>query len=220
MGRLIGGEAHAAIGDRRVGAVEGHRLAGPEALHELERLLELLDAVLAREPDGLELRLAVADGHADVEPPVADVVEGGDILGDLHGIQHGQEQHRGLEPHRSGLGGQAGEDREGLRPHRRVRDEVLADGHPRKAHAGRGAHHGDGLVDDARGAAVRGTPERRQVKADLHGDSGADDDKGPSASLERAAAPLNVRQVRLGGRGPLRLASGPFSSPGLRFPCH
>jgi hypothetical protein len=31
---------------------------------------------------------------------------------------------------------------------------------------------GDGLVDDARGAAIRGTPERRQVKPDLHGDSG------------------------------------------------
>ena len=38
-------------------------------------------------------------------------------------------------------------------------------------------------------------------------------DKGPSASLARAAHALNVQQVRLGQRRPRRLASGPFSPP-------
>src|SRR2546422_10709980 len=37
-------------------------------------------------------------------------------------------------------------------------------------------------------------------------------EKGPSASLASAAAPLNVQRVRLGGRGARRLASGPFSA--------
>ena len=43
-------------------------------------------------------------------------------------------------------------------------------------------------------------------------------DKGPSASLARAAHALNVQQVRLGQRGPRRLASGPFSPPAPAAP--
>ena len=52
-----------------------------------ERFLELGHAVLAPEPGRLQLALAIADRDADVEPSVGDVVEGGHVLGDVHGVQ-------------------------------------------------------------------------------------------------------------------------------------
>ena len=150
--------------------MEGHGFARPEALHELRATPPaLVRGPTRREPDDLELRLAVADGHADVEPPMADVVEGGDILGDLHGIQHGQEQHRGLEPHRPVSG--ARRARIGKGCGHTVGCETKCwpmDTHEKPMRDAAATTRG--LVDDARGAAVGGAPERRQVKADPHGD--------------------------------------------------
>jgi hypothetical protein len=165
---LVGREAQSPPGDRGVSPLERDLLARPETLHDRERLLELGHAVLPAEPDQLELLLAVADGHAHVETAVAEVVECNYVLGDLDRVEHRQQENRGLQAHPAGLGREPGEHRERLGPYRRVRDEMLADGNPREAHAGGGGHHLHGLVEDAGGPAVGGTPEWREVEPDLH----------------------------------------------------
>ena len=91
MRRLVGREAHARRAHASVGAAGGDGLTRPEALHQAERLLQLGHPVLPTEADRLELLLAVADGHADVEPAVADMIEGCDVLGDLHGVKDGKQ---------------------------------------------------------------------------------------------------------------------------------
>ena len=168
MRALEGHESHSPVGDTRVAALERHRLTRPQPLHDLQRFLELRHAIRARQPDRLQLLLAIADGHAHVEATVRDVVEGGHVLGDVDGLHERQEQDRGLETHAAGLRGQARQHGERLRPHRGMREQMMAHRHPPIAHARGGGGDLDRLVDDLRRRAIGRAPERREVKPDLH----------------------------------------------------
>ena len=77
-----------------------------------------------------------------------------------------QQQHRGLEPHRAGLGREPAEHRDRMGPDGRMRERVVTDRDPREAHARRGVDDLDRLVDDGGRRAVGRAPERREMEAD------------------------------------------------------
>src|SRR5262249_43471353 len=116
--------------------------------------------------NGFELLLPVADRDTDVQSPVTDVIERGDVLGRLDGIHDRQEEHRGLEAHPAGLRSHPGQHGKRLWPHGGVRQQVLADRDPRVPHARRSGDDLNRLVDDLRRMAIGRAPERREMKAD------------------------------------------------------
>src|SRR5439155_19269286 len=107
-----------------------------------------------------------ADGDAEVESPVADVVERRAVLGRLDRIHDRQQEDRGLESHPPRFRRHPGQHRKRLGPHGRMRQQMLADRHPGVTHSRRGRDDLDRLVDDLRWRAVGRAPERREMEAD------------------------------------------------------
>jgi hypothetical protein len=100
---------------------------------------------------------------------VRDVIERRYGFGDVDGVEQRQQEHRRLQSHLCGLRRQPRQYRNRLRPDRRMRDPVMADGDPRETHPRRRADDVDSLIDDRGRRPIGWAPERGEMKPDLHG---------------------------------------------------
>ncbi len=83
--------------DREVLAGVIERLAGPQALQDLDRLLEARHLRLRVEPEEVELRGEVAQADAELEPAVGEHVDHRRVLGDVHRVLEREQVHRGAD---------------------------------------------------------------------------------------------------------------------------
>ena len=120
------------------------RLAAPQALERRQPLLEATDSLARVHAHRLVLGVAIAETHADDQPPAADHVERGELLGEVDRLVQREQQHAGAELHALGLGGHAPERRQRLEVRERVGEIVLT--------------RPDGRESDTRGP---GAPARR-----------------------------------------------------------
>ena len=79
-------------------------LAGPRLADDLHRLVEALGGLRHGNAEAVELGLAVALADAEIDPPAAQEIERGDLLGHQHRIVPGQHDHRRAEADVPGLG--------------------------------------------------------------------------------------------------------------------
>ena len=110
--------------DRRVGLLDrpaGHRdvveladivleadiVLGPQALDDLQTLLEAAHALAARHAKRVELDIAIPEPDAEDEIAAPDRIERGNVLGDFDRIVQRRQQHPGNAGHLSRLGGEA-----------------------------------------------------------------------------------------------------------------
>jgi hypothetical protein len=113
---------------RPVLAVVGDRLLGPELLHQLQRLVEPAGPLLVGHVEVVELLGPVAETRAEDEPALGDDVEGGDLLGQHHGVVQRRDHDVGDQARaRVAVGGEPGEQRHRLQPPQFPVEEVLAD---------------------------------------------------------------------------------------------
>ena len=140
--RRAPGGRHAARADpEREGALHGRRrdrhvlhpvvlalqrdgFAVQRAAQDFQRFIHDSAALAAVDAEALELFDAVAEPDAEVEPPVAEDVDGGGVFGDADRVVQRQQQHPGADAHARGepRGGR------GDRQHRRriaVLDEMV-----------------------------------------------------------------------------------------------
>ena len=96
-GLLYREEAHLGTRNCVVTATMQHRLARPELLQQLHRLLELGDPVRAGDARGLELLGVVPQPYAEVEAALGDMVQGGDVVGHVHRVEEGEQEYLGGE---------------------------------------------------------------------------------------------------------------------------
>jgi len=68
-----------------------HFFPSPQALHNVQRLLQFRDAVLTPQTHGLEFLLTVAQRHAEIQTPVRNVVERRDIFSDFDRVEQRQK---------------------------------------------------------------------------------------------------------------------------------
>ena len=79
--------------------VEGDVVVLPQQPDGLAVFAEAADAGFAFDAQGGELGIAVAQPDAENEAAIGEVVQRGGFLGQQHGVQHWQQQHRGAQPH-------------------------------------------------------------------------------------------------------------------------
>ena len=113
-------DPHAAQGgacpDRSTGSPLHRRSSAPQAF------FEATDSLARVHTHRLVLGGAIAETHADDQPPAADHVQRGELLREVDRLVQREQQHAGAELHALGLGGHAPERRQGLevrRPGRR-----------------------------------------------------------------------------------------------------
>ena len=85
---------------------------GPQRLHDLHLLLGAPAAVVKILVEPGELDLVPADPDAEPEPPAAQHVETGRLLGDEHGLALRQDQHAGRKAELLGAAGEVAEQHE------------------------------------------------------------------------------------------------------------
>ena len=117
--------SHPGLVHAPVSALEGDLLPGPEELHQLDGLGHARHPVLPGGADGLQLRLPVPQANAQGEPSLADVVQSHSRLGDVNGVVQREQDDACQEPHVPRLRRQPAQQRDGVRPRRRIRDPVL-----------------------------------------------------------------------------------------------
>ena len=97
--------------------MEGEGFLSPGGFHDLKEFVEAAAAFLEGYVEAL---VDVGEGtpaHAQLNPPVADVVQRRHFLGNADGMAQRQAVHRRADPHRVGLGGNGGGDHYGRRQH-------------------------------------------------------------------------------------------------------
>ena len=80
------------------------RLVGPGRLHQLQPFGETADEGVAVHPERGEIAAPAAGRHADIEPAVAEPVDGGDRRGQLQRIVQRRDQHGHAQPQPLGAG--------------------------------------------------------------------------------------------------------------------
>src|SRR4029450_13200105 len=80
------------------------RLAGPGPAHDVERLAEAGLALRVRHAVGVVGADHAAAADAELEPALADVVDGGDLLGDAQRMVQRQHLNRGAHADTPGPG--------------------------------------------------------------------------------------------------------------------
>ena len=106
------------VGEPKEPAVVAERLALPRLEDDLERLEEARLALLVRDAEGVVAPRAAAPADAEIEAPLAQVIERRDLAGDAQGMVQGQELHGRAHAHAPGPGGDPARDEEGGRQHR------------------------------------------------------------------------------------------------------
>lgn len=71
------------------------RLPGPELSHQLDRLLELGDAVLSADPCRPDLVGVVPYPDAHIQAALGDVVDGGQVVGQIHRVEDRELEYLG-----------------------------------------------------------------------------------------------------------------------------
>jgi len=82
---------------REVLSLVAVRLAGKAELEQVEHLLEHLDPLVPRHPEGLEVGHLVGDPEPEHEPPAGDPVEHDRVLDEPHGVVQRGCEHRRAE---------------------------------------------------------------------------------------------------------------------------
>ena len=90
----------------------GYRLFSED---DLERLEEASLALLVRDAEGVVAPRAAAPADAEIEAPLAQVIERRDLAGDAQGMVQGQELHGRAHAHVFGPGGDPARDQKGGR---------------------------------------------------------------------------------------------------------
>ena len=96
---VLRAQADADIVEGDVCAVERHRLAGQQQAHRLDVFAKARHTGFAFDAHRGELGVAVAEADAENEFAVRQMIQRGGFLGQQHGIEHRQQQHRGPHPH-------------------------------------------------------------------------------------------------------------------------
>jgi hypothetical protein len=120
---------HRDIGKFADVALAADIVLGPQALDELEALLEAVHASAARHPKGVELDIAIAEPDAEDEVAAPDRVERGDALGDLDRVVQGRQQDACDAGHLAGFGGEPRQKRHQLNLSYPLAEVMLAGGH-------------------------------------------------------------------------------------------
>ena len=179
------------------------RLAAPQSLQGLQPLHEAADSLAGVHPHRLVLGVAIAETEAHDQPPAADHVERGELLGEIDRLVQRQQQHAGAEHHALGLGRHACQRRQRLEVRERLGEIVLARPDGRKSDSASQAHLLD-VLGEARGLRVLRAVLDREREAESHGwaeftrpSPCRQAAAGPAASRwsrgRRAADPLGVR---------------------------
>ena len=90
-------------------AVEGGSLVEPECAQHLEVLVGPAAPALPGHVEHVELLLEPADADTEIDPAAREPVQGADLLGGVHGVALGEEQHGRAEPDRGRPSGQVGQ---------------------------------------------------------------------------------------------------------------
>ena len=151
-------------------ALKGELLGGPGLEDDIEVFLETAPALGVGREEGVVVLREGAAADAEVEPALADVVEGGDFLGDADGIAEGQQEHAEADADALGAAGDGGghHDRGGEDAER---DEVVF-GQPDGLHAHLLRFRGD-PESLLKGLLISYFVKRRELKkqSGLHGAS-------------------------------------------------
>ena len=84
-------------------ALEGDRVLGPQPSYDGQDLFEPRHALLSVHAERVELRIAVAQPHAEDHAAAGHNVERRDLLGDVDGILHGQDDDIRAHEHVAGF---------------------------------------------------------------------------------------------------------------------
>jgi hypothetical protein len=122
------------VTQREVTALVPHRLAAPQPLQDVEPLDEPPAALARIQPERLVLGIAVAEPDADDQPPPADDVERGELLGQIDRMVQRQQDHAGAERHALRLRRHAPQRGKRLEVRERLRQIVLTRPHRREPH--------------------------------------------------------------------------------------
>jgi hypothetical protein len=147
------------------------RLAAPQSLQGLQPLHEAADSLAGVHPHRLVLGVAIAKTEAHDQPPAADHVERGELLGEIDRLVQRQQQHAGAEHHALGLGRHACQRRQRLEVRERLGEIVLARPDGRKSDSASQAHLLD-VLGEARGLRVLRAVLDREREAESHGVGG------------------------------------------------
>ena len=146
--RLLDGSARQGhVRERADVGLDADLVLGPEALDDLQALLEPPQALALRHLERIELDLAIAQPHAEDEVAAPDDVERGDALGHLDRVVKIDEQHAGDAGHLSRLGRQAREEGNELELAHAFAQVVLAGADRVPAAIPRQARHRELLVE-------------------------------------------------------------------------
>ena len=122
MRHLVGPRRDRRVPDAIELALVAERLARPRPPDDIERLAEAGLALVVAHPVGVVGAHDAAAADAELEAPLADVVDGGDLLGDAQRMVQRQHLDRGADPEaaRAGRDGardleRGGDDRAGGR---------------------------------------------------------------------------------------------------------
>ena len=104
----MGGDLHSR--DLVILALVFDFILSPEETDDFEGFVEAADTLRAFDAEGGVFLVPVADTHAENEAATAHGVEGGGGLGDVHGVEEGEEEDGRCYLHAFGLRREAGEE--------------------------------------------------------------------------------------------------------------
>ena len=106
-------------------AFVGKLFLSPSLEDDFEAFVEAAPAFAEVHPEAFVDKGEGGASDAEVQPPLADVVEGGDFLGHTHRVAQRQHLHRQPDTHTLGAGGDGGGDGHRRRQHGALRQEVV-----------------------------------------------------------------------------------------------
>ena len=124
MGLLQGRRHQVNVLQLVVGALVAEPRGGPQSLYDLDGVLEPAGALGGVQPVTGVFVAAGTPAKAHVQPPVADQVQHGPVLGQAHGVVQGRHQHRRPHPDFSSAGRDVGGENQ-RRRHHAVAGEVV-----------------------------------------------------------------------------------------------